>query len=68
MIPGVGTLAGFLIGLLATLWVIQAVFQVSLGTAFLIWLFHVFAEFATLVIGGLTFAGALLALLAAGPK
>jgi len=64
VVPVIGTLVGFLAGLLLSAFVIQAVFDTSLEKALLVWVFHLLAEILVIVIALATFAGGLLSYLA----
>lgn len=59
-LPVVGSCVGFLIGLAASLVVIKLVFDTSMGRAFLVWVFHLFAQVVALFIAVAVFGGALL--------
>lgn len=56
-IPVGGTALGFLIGLLLTIAVIQAVYGTSFGKAFLLWIFNVAAQVAAVFIGAFLLTG-----------
>jgi hypothetical protein len=61
--PLVGTFTGFVLGLLVSLLIIKSFFSVSFGKAFLVWIFHVLAQVAAIVLAALTFAGAILGIM-----
>ncbi len=57
--PPIGPPIGFLIGLILVIFVIMGAYDTHFGKALLVWLFHLLAEIAAIVIGILTFAGIL---------
>ena len=57
--PPFGFPIGFFIGLILVIFVIMGAYNTSFGKALLVWLFHLLAEIAAIVIGILTFAGVL---------
>ncbi len=57
--PPIGPPIGFLIGLVLVIFVIKGAYDTNFGKALLVWLFHLLAEIAAIVIGVLTFAGVL---------
>ena len=59
-VPLLGSCSGFIIGLAASLLVIKFAFETSFGKAFLVWIFHLFAEVVAVFLAVVTFAGALL--------
>jgi hypothetical protein len=59
-LPLLGSCAGLLIGLAASLAVIMLVFETTMSKAFLVWVFHILAQIVALVIAALTFASVLL--------
>ena len=63
VVPFIGTLVGFVVGLLLTLAIIKMVLAISFGRAFLVWIFHIVAQIAAIVLAIVTFAGALVAAL-----
>jgi len=58
--PPVGPPIGFLIGLILVIFVIKGAYDTNFGKALLVWVFHLLAEIAAIIIGILTFAGALI--------
>jgi hypothetical protein len=50
VVPVVGTVLGFFVGLLFTLLIIKGVFETTFGKAFLAWVFNVVAHVAALVL------------------
>jgi len=60
--PPFGPPIGFFIGLILVLFIIMGAYDTTFGKALLVWLFHLLAEIAAIVIGVLTFAGVLVQL------
>ncbi|RTZ93681.1 MAG: hypothetical protein DSY91_01655 [Deltaproteobacteria bacterium] len=60
LFPPVGLPVGFVIGLILVIFVIMGAYDTSFGKALLVWLFHLLAEIAAIIIGVLTFAGILI--------
>ena len=58
--PPVGPPIGFLIGLILVVFIIKGAYDTTFGKALLVSAFHLLAEIAAIVIGLLTFAGALI--------
>jgi hypothetical protein len=63
VLPVVGTAVGFIVGLIACVWIIKAIFDTSTGKALLAWIFHFAAQVIAVIIGLATFAGGLMAFL-----
>jgi len=61
LVPVAGTIVGFVIGLILTIFAIKAIYATTFGKAVLVWVFHIIAEIIAVIIGILTFAGALFA-------
>ena len=60
--PPFGPPIGFVIGLILVIFIIMGAYDTTFGKALLVWLFHLLAEIAAIVIGILTFAGVLVQL------
>jgi hypothetical protein len=60
-LPTVGPIMGQIIGIILSLLIIKAIFETSLGKAFLAWMFQIFAVIIAFVICFLTFGAALFA-------
>jgi hypothetical protein len=58
--PPIGPPIGFLIGLVLVVFVIKGAYDTNFGKALLVWVFHLLAEIAAIIIGLLTFAGVLM--------
>ena len=58
--PPVGPPIGFFVGLILVVFVIKGAYDTNFGKALLVWIFHLLAEIAAIVIGLLTFAGVLM--------
>ena len=59
ILPVIGTLLGFVIALIVSIFLIKAVFDTSLGKAFLTWIFNIMAQFLAIFIGSLIFVGSI---------
>lgn len=59
ILPVIGTLLGFVIALIISIFLIKAVFDTSLGKAFLTWIFNIVAQFLAIFIGSLIFVGSI---------
>jgi hypothetical protein len=59
VIPVVGTLFGFALGLLLSLFVIRSLFDTTMGRAFLCWIFNIVAHVAAVVVAFFIVAGGL---------
>ncbi len=61
-LPPGGPVIGFFVGLVLVVFVIKGAYDTDFGKALLVWIFHLLAEIAAIVIGFLTFAGVLMRL------
>lgn len=59
IIPGIGTIIGFFVGLLFSIGIIKSIFNTTGGKAFLVWIFNIVAQVIAIIIAIATFASAL---------
>lgn len=59
ILPGIGTIIGFLFGVLLSIFIIKSVYNTRMEKAFLCWIFNIIAKIAAIIIALLTFASAL---------
>jgi hypothetical protein len=59
-VPILGNLIGFIIGLIASILVIKAVFRISFGKAFLVWIFNLVAALIAIVLAAMITASSFL--------
>jgi hypothetical protein len=60
LVPFLGNLFGFILGLVITILVIKAVFRTSFGKALLVWIFNLVAAFAAIVLAAMLMASSLM--------
>jgi len=61
IVPLIGTIVGFIVGLFLALLAIKGVYNTSFAKALLVWIFNILAQVAAIIIGFLFFAGAIMA-------
>ncbi|MDP6438878.1 MAG: hypothetical protein QGH74_04510 [Candidatus Brocadiia bacterium] len=61
ILPVIGTIFGFVLGLIFAVFVIQGVYGTSFARALVVWIFNVIAQVLALVIALVTFGAALFA-------
>lgn len=60
LVPALGNLFGFILGLVVTILVIKTIFRTSFGKALLVWVFNLVAAFVAIALSAMLMASSLM--------